>query len=46
MTLKPTKKELEEAARWSMTHDSSEGYRGVLKDFLEKIGHKDVSEKL
>jgi hypothetical protein len=46
MALKPTKKELAEAARWSMTHDPSEGYRGILKDFLEKIGHKDVSEKL
>ena len=46
MALKPTNKELEEAARWSMTHDPSEGYRGVLEDFLEKIGHKDVSERL
>jgi hypothetical protein len=46
IALKPTKQELEEAARWSMTHDPSEGYREVVKDFLEKTGHKDVSEKL
>ena len=44
--LKPTEKELEEAARWSMTHDPSEGYREVLKDFLEQTGHKNVAEKL
>jgi len=44
--LKPTKRELEKAARWSMTHDPSEGYKTVLKDFLEKIGYKDVAEKL
>ncbi|MBU4311469.1 MAG: nucleotidyl transferase AbiEii/AbiGii toxin family protein [Candidatus Omnitrophica bacterium] len=46
MALEPTVQELEDAARWSMTHDSSEGYRGVLKDFLEKIGYKDVAGKL
>jgi hypothetical protein len=46
MALKPSKKELEEAARWTMTHDPSEGYKAVLKDFLERIGHKDVAEKL
>lgn len=46
MALKPNAKELEAAARWSMTHDPSEGYREVLKDFLEQTGHKDVAEKL
>lgn len=46
MALKPTKQELEKAARWSMIHDPSEGYREVLKDFLEQTGHKDVAEKL
>ena len=46
MALKPTRKEVEDAARWTMTHDPSEGYRAVLKDFLETTGYKDVAEKL
>lgn len=46
MALKPTAEELEKAARWSITQDPSEGYKLVLKDFLEKIGHKDVANKL
>lgn len=46
MALKPNAEELEKAARWSMTHDPSEGYKMVLKDFLFKIGHKNVAEKL
>jgi len=46
IVLKPTAGELEKAARWSMTHDPSEGYRKILKDFLEKIGHEDVAKKL
>lgn len=46
MALKPTEKEIEKAACWSMTHDSSEGYRRVLRDFLERIGYKDAAEKL
>jgi len=29
-----------------MTHDPSEGYSQVLKDFLKQIGHKNVAEKL
>jgi hypothetical protein len=29
-----------------MMHDPSEGYKMVLKDFLKKIGHKNVAEKL
>lgn len=46
MALKASAEELEQAAKWSMTHDPSEGYKMVLKDFLEKIGHKDVAKKL
>ena len=44
--LKPAKEELEKAACWSMTHDPSEGYKTVLKDFLGKIGYKDVAKRL
>lgn len=46
LALKPTAEELEKAARWSMTHDVSDGYKTVLISFLEQIGHKDVAEKL
>jgi len=46
LALKPTADELEEAARWSMTHDESEGYRQVLKDLLNHMGYKDVAERL
>lgn len=46
MALSPDAQELEEAARWTMTHDPSKGYREVLKDFLQKIGYQDVAKKL
>lgn len=46
MSFKPTADELEAAARWSMTHDVSSGYKTVLKSFLEQIGYKDVADKL
>lgn len=46
LVLKPTAEELENAARWSMTHDISDGYKTVLKSFLEQIGYKDVADKL
>ncbi len=36
--LRPTQDELLEAARWSCTHDPSEGYRVVLVDVLEHFG--------
>lgn len=46
MALQPTAQELEKAARWSMTHDPSPGYKNTLKDFLRKIGYKDVAERI
>ena len=46
LALDPTADELEEPARWSMTHDESEGYRQVLKDLLNHMGYKDVAERL
>jgi len=45
LTLKPTADELEQAARWSMTHDVSEGYRQILKDLLNHMGYNNVAEK-
>ncbi|MBW1862936.1 MAG: hypothetical protein JRJ02_11265 [Deltaproteobacteria bacterium] len=46
LALNPTEEELEQSARWSMTHDVSEGYRQVLKDLLNHLGFKDVTKRL
>ena len=46
LALKPSSRELEEAARWSMTHDPSEGFRVILRDFLRRMGHDDVAAKI
>jgi len=46
LTLKPTADELDRAARWSMTHDVSEGYRQILKDLLNHMGYSDVAKRL
>jgi len=46
LLLNPTSDEIEDAARWSMTHDVSEGYKQNLKDMLIYMGFKDVAEKL
>jgi hypothetical protein len=44
--LKPTSDELENAARWTMTHDVSEGFKQNLKSLLNYLGFKDVAERL
>lgn len=46
LALKPSADELEKAARWSMTHDVSEGYRGEVKRILKEMGHRDVADRL
>lgn len=46
LALKPTVDEVEKAARWSMTHDISDGYKMVLKSFLTQFGYADVADKL
>lgn len=46
LALEPTGKELEEAARWSMTHDVSETYRQLVKDLLNKMEHDDIAKRL
>lgn len=46
LALKPSSRELEDAARWTMTHDLSEGFRLIIKGFLNRIGHDDVAAKL
>ena len=44
--LAPSAAELETAARWTMTHDVSEGFAMVLKDLLRKLGYESVAERL
>jgi hypothetical protein len=39
--LQPTDQELIDAARWSQTHDPSEGYRSVLTSVLAHFGVDD-----
>ena len=46
LELSPTADELEQAARWSMTHDVSEGYKGEVKRILKEMGHPDVAQRL
>lgn len=44
--LDPTAEELVAAARWSMTHDPSEGYRGQLLALLRMLGVPDADSQL
>ncbi len=46
LALHPTPDELEAAARWSMTHDVSDGFIMVLKKLLRSIGHGNVAERI
>ena len=46
LALNPTPDELEQAARWSMTHDVPKGYRQVLKGLLNHMGYSDVAQRL
>ena len=44
--LRPTADEMEEAARWAMTIDVSEGYRMLLQDLLKNIGYESVAARI
>lgn len=46
VALKPTSDEIEAAARWSMTHDVSDGFVVVLKRLLRSIGYDAVAERI
>jgi len=46
LALKPSEAEIELAARWSMTHDVSEGYAMMLKQLLGEIGYGEVAVRL
>ena len=41
--LEPSRDELLAAARWTLTHDSSSGYRHVLEQALAALGAPDAS---
>ena len=45
-SLRPTDEELSQAARWTLTHDVSPGFRSLLKRLLEALGHEDAASAL
>lgn len=46
LALKPQSDEIEAAARWTMTHDVSEGFASGLKRLLRSIGYENVADQL
>jgi len=46
MVLKPTEHEMEQAARWAMTHDVSREFRDILCRLLEELGYGNIAERL
>lgn len=43
LALNPTMDEVLMAAKWSQTHDVSEGYTMILKDLLTQLGYSDAA---
>jgi hypothetical protein len=46
LSLNPTADVIERAARWTMTHDVSEGFKQNLKALINYLGFGDVAERL
>ena len=44
--LRPTPDELTQAARWALTHDVSDGFHGLLKQMLERLGYGNVAKTI
>jgi hypothetical protein len=44
--LKPTSSEMEQASRWAVQHDPSEGFRMILLSMLMQLDFGDVAERL
>jgi len=44
--LKPTPQEIEQAAKWAVQHDPSDGFKVVLMAMLKQMGFVDVAERL
>ena len=45
-SLHPTDDELSQAARWTLTHDVSPGFRALLKRLLETLGYGKVASTI
>jgi len=46
LDLTPTPPELLDAARWTRTHDPSEGYLLLLREMLKSLGHAELAAQL
>jgi hypothetical protein len=46
VALNPTSEEMEAAALWCMTHDPSDGFRGILISMFEEPGYEDAAKRL
>lgn len=46
LKLVPTPEELVQAAKWSMTHDVSEGYALMLRQLLSQLGFDDAARQI
>ena len=46
VALNPTSEEMEAAALWCMTHDPSDGFRGILISMFEELGYEDAAKRL
>ena len=44
--LAPTSQELLQAARWTLQHDSSEGFIMLLSETLRQLGHEEIIHQL
>jgi len=44
--LDPSDEEMEQAARWAMSHDVSEGFRQILVSMLNQLGYEKVAERI
>ncbi len=46
LALRPTENELFEAAKWSQTQDVSDGYKALLKEFLNQIEFPNAAQRI
>lgn len=46
LKLNPTSEEVEVAANWSLTHDSSPGFKMMLTSMLNQLGYRDVASRI
>ncbi|MEA2082628.1 MAG: hypothetical protein U9O97_07830 [Elusimicrobiota bacterium] len=46
LALHPSGDEIETAEVWALKHDSSEGFRAVLKDMLRELRYESIAEKI